>query len=198
METRVARHRSLLILCSALSLVVGGAIGFFTPHPQSHALTVLTPAPTATPLPTATPSPLRVYVSGAVMAPAVYRLLPGSLVEDAIRAAGGATAEADLERINLAQELCDQQQVHVPRVGEGSALPVLMGGVPPTAALRVNLNTATAADLETLPGIGPATAQQIVAYRETYGPFPSIEALLEVPGIGPATLEKMREYLTVE
>jgi len=189
-------RRSLLVFCSVMSLITGGAIGYFTPHPQRPPVAVITPDPTATPLPTPTPLPLRVYVCGAVKAPAVYRLPPGSLVEDAIRAAGGPTDDADLVRINLARELLDQQQVYVPRLGEDLSYPTLSGGVgPSTEPHPVNINTATAAELETLPHIGPGLARQIVDYREAYGPFQSVEDLLNVPGIGPSTLEELREWV---
>lgn len=196
MESNV-RQRGLLVLCSVLSLISGGLLGFFTPHPQGRPITVVTPDPTGTPLPTPTPVPLRVYVCGAVIQPAVYRLPPGSLVEDAIRAAGGPAPDADLERINLAQELLDQQQVYVPRVGEGSPPPALSGGVAPPGQALLDINTATVADLETLPHIGPAVAQRIVEYREAYGPFEDITEILNVPGIGEATFEEIRDRITV-
>lgn len=198
MKTATVQHRSLLVVCSVISLLAGGLIGFFTPHPAGPPIDVLTPDPTATPSPTATPGPLRVYVCGAVASPAVYALPPGSLVEDAVAAAGGPTADADLDRINLAQELVDQQQVTVPRDGE----PV--DSVPPTEEIPtpqlapVDLNTATTAQLEALPQIGPSTAQDIVDYRETYGPFETVEEILEIPGIGPSTFEGIRDLITVE
>ncbi|MBN1953741.1 MAG: helix-hairpin-helix domain-containing protein [Anaerolineae bacterium] len=197
MEAIVARYRSVLILCSTLSLVTGGLIGFFTPHPQRPPLAVATPEPTPTPTPTATPSPLRIYVSGAVMAPAVYRLPPGSLVEDAIRAAGGAAVSADLDHVNLAQELSDQQQVYVPAQGEIDALPQLPDPVPPDSTRALNINTATVEELERLPQVGPTTAQRIVEYRETYGPFAAIEEIMQVPGIGPATFEQICDQITI-
>ncbi|HET91069.1 MAG TPA: ComEA family DNA-binding protein, partial [Chloroflexi bacterium] len=117
-------------------------------------------------MPTATPPPLRVHVSGAVNQPAVYHLAPGCIVQDAIQAAGGPAPDADMSRINLAVELGDQQQVYVPRQGETNAPPPVSGGeAGGKAGGVVNLNTATAAELETLPRIGPATAQKIVEYR---------------------------------
>jgi competence protein ComEA len=143
---------------------------------------------------------MRVHVSGAVRAPAVYRLPPGSIVQDAVDAAGGPAADADLERINLAVELRDQQQVYVPRKGEAEPQPPISGGESggeePAGAL-VNVNTATAAELETLPRIGPAMAQRIIEYREANGPFGSIEDIQNVPGIGPATFEGLKDLITV-
>lgn len=191
MEEGTGRHRGLLVLCSVLSLIVGGAIGFFTPHPPSQPIAVITPDPTPT------PSPYRVYVSGAVNDPAVYRLAPGCLIADAIAAAGGAAPGAALHHINLAQEVFDQQQVYVPYLSELEAT-APSGGSDTTAAVQViDINTATTAQLETLPYIGSATAQRIVAYRETVGPFETIEEITEVPGIGPATFEEIRGLITV-
>jgi competence protein ComEA len=181
-----------------MSLVAGGLIGFFTPHPAGPPIDVVTPDPTATPSPPPTPAPFRVYVCGAVAAPAVYELPPGSLVEDALDAAGGPTADADLNRVNLAQELSDQQQVTVPQIDE-AVIPTPSPGEPPTPQpAHLDLNTATAAELDALPQIGPATAQAIVDYRETYGPFEAPEEILEIPGIGPSTFEQIQDLITVE
>lgn len=194
--------RGLLVFCSVLSLIVGGIIGYFTPHPRGRPITVITPEPTATPTPTPTPAPLRVYVTGAVQVPDVYYLPVGSLVKDAIYAAGGPAPDADLERINLAQELLDQQQVCVPRQGAELPVPVISEGVPvqtPSAApqARVNINIATVENLQQLPRVGPVLAQRIVAYREMYGPFKSIEDLMKVSGIGEAIFAAIRDYITV-
>ncbi|MFN3763823.1 MAG: helix-hairpin-helix domain-containing protein [Anaerolineae bacterium] len=192
--------RSLLVFCSVLSLIAGAVIGYFTPHPRGRPITVTTPDPTPTPTPTPTPAPLRVYVSGAVQAPEVYLLPPGSLVRDAVRAAGGPTADADLDRINLARELQDQQHVYVPRRGEENLIPPISEGVPaPTAParLRININTATAEELQQLPRVGPGLAQRIVAYREMYGPFKAPEDLMRVSGIGESIFAAIRDYITV-
>lgn len=194
--------RGLLIFCSVVSLIVGGVIGYFTPRPRAAPITVITPEPTATPTPTPTPAPLRVYVTGAVQAPDVYYLPVGSLVRDAVLAAGGPAPDADLERINLARELQDQQQVYVPRKGEEPPVPVISEGVPVQAAsasarARVNINTATVEELQQLPRVGPALAQRIAAYREMYGPFRRIEDLMQVSGIGEAIFAAIRDYITV-
>jgi competence protein ComEA len=161
---------------------------------------VITPDPTPPPTPTPTPAPLRVYVSGAVQTPEVYFLPPGSLVRDAIRAAGGPAPDADLNRINLARELSDQQQIYVPRRGEENPVPVISEGVPArTASTRplININTATVEELQELPRVGPALAQRIVAYREMYGPFQTPEDLMRVSGIGESIFAAIRDYITV-
>lgn len=189
---------ALLLPGALASFLVSGCDG---PAPsRAQPIAISTPQPTPTAQATPTQAPLRVHVSGAVRAPdCVYRLPPGSIVEDAIEAAGGATADADLQRINLAKELSDQQHVHVPRQGEQDPPPAVSGGeMRGNAAGLVNVNTATQAELETLPRIGPVTAASIVAYREANGPFARIEDIVEVPGIGPATLEQLRGLITTD
>ena len=131
----------------------------------------VSPAPTRAE-PTPTPGVLRVYVSGAVQHPDVYLLPPGSIVKDALLAAGGAITEADLISINLAHAVADGEQVHVPRAGES---PVRLPSVEPLSQAKVNVNTADRAALEALPGIGPELAQRILDYRQAYGPFAQIE-----------------------
>ncbi len=198
--TQSVSFRSWLIFCSVLSLIAGGIIGYFTPRPRGHPITVITPPPTPTPTPTPTPGPLRVYVSGAVRNPDVYYLPVGSLVKDAILAAGGAAPDADLNRINLARELLDQQQIYVPRIGGEESIPTISGGVPTRTASAqplVNINTATVEELQQLPRVGPALAQRIVAYREMYGPFKNIEDIMQVSGVGEAIFAAIRDYITV-
>lgn len=197
----IARNRGLFILGFLLVLVVGFVIGYFTPRPQTNnPIVVSTPLPTPTLLHTPTPAPVRVYVSGAVQQPAVYELPAGSIVQDAVNAAGGPSSDADLDHINLAVELRDQQQVYVPRQGETNPPPAISGGGSDSggaASTQVNINTATAAELETLPRIGPTTAQRILEYREANGPFATIEDIQNVPGIGPATFEGFQDMITV-
>jgi len=194
-------HRRQVILFSILGLIVGGVVGYFGPHPPSSTpIVVSTPAPTPPPLPTPTPAPIRVHVTGAVRRPAVYELSPGSIVQDAVDIAGGPAADADLARINLAVELQDQQQVYVPRRDETHPPPSVSGGGAgdgDAAGGLININTATAAELETLPRIGPTMAQRIVEHREANGPFQTIEDIQNVPGIGPATFEGFKDLITV-
>ncbi|MGB8862071.1 MAG: ComEA family DNA-binding protein [Ilumatobacteraceae bacterium] len=151
----------------------------------------------------AVPSTLVVHVAGAVQAPGVYQLPAGARAVDAVQAAGGLAADANSDAINLAAPLADGQRVYVPRVGE--AVPVVVGGSSGAAESSgaaaatgpVNLNSATADDLDSLPGVGPSTAAAILAYRDQHGPFASVEALADVRGIGPAKLEALRGLVTV-
>jgi competence protein ComEA len=199
-QKTTGRTRAYIILCSVVALIVGGVIGRFTWSQPSAPIVVSTPAPTPTPFPTHTPAPIRIHVSGAVRQPDVYELPSGSIVKDAIGAAGGPTDDADLDCINLAVELRDQQQVHVPRRGEGSTPPPVSGDAlesGETSGAPIDINTATAAELETLPGIGPSTAQKIVEYREANGPFATIEDIKNVPGIGEGKFEGIKDLITV-
>lgn len=148
---------------------------------------------------TATPAPrgrLVVDVVGAVRRAGLYRLHEGDRVFDAVARAGGATARADLAAVNLAAPLVDGTQVVVPArvpasAGSTDALPAA-----PAAAAKVSLGSATAEQLDTLPGIGPVTARKIIDWRTAHGPFRSVDALDDVPGIGPARIEQLRDLVT--
>jgi competence protein ComEA len=146
-----------------------------------------------------------VHVVGAVAAPGVQRLPAGSRVIDAVEGAGGTAGDADLARINLAAPLADGQQVYVLRIGEVAPVPPVgatagAAGSPAggdAAGGLVDLNRATAVELEELPGVGPATAEAIIAHREQNGPFASVDDLIDVRGIGDAKLEQIRPQATV-
>lgn len=151
---------------------------------------------------------LVVHVAGAVVAPGVYRVSDGARVVDAIEVAGGLAADADLDAVNLAAPVRDGERLYVPRVGQ--PVPSVVtgggGGVPPgegggdgpaAPSGPININTATAAELEALPGVGPATAAAIVAHRDEHGPFATVDDLTDVTGIGPAKLEAVRGLVTV-
>jgi competence protein ComEA len=147
-----------------------------------------------------------VDVVGAVRRAGIVRLRAGARVIDAIAAAGGATAGADLTRLNLAAALTDGARVAVPSVG-GSAPAVDPGAVSgsavaatggaPSTSVPVDLNTASADQLDALPGVGPATAAAIIKDREAHGPFRSVDDLGRVRGIGDAKLEQLRTLVTV-
>jgi competence protein ComEA len=187
-------------------LVILAAALLWTRRPPSRSIEILPPPtalPTPSPPPTSTPAPFHVDVAGAVKAPGVYRLPPGSIVADAIALAGGPSADADLDRLNKAVDLQDGSQVYVPHRSEASSSPpdpagsALATAVPPVRAATlsslIDLNTATLEELDKLPGIGPALAQRIVDGR----PYGAIEELLRVNGIGPAVYDKIRDLITV-
>lgn len=147
---------------------------------------------------------IAVHVAGAVRRPGLYRLPAGSRVDDAVAAAGGPAPGAALDSVNLAAVLRDGQKVTVGRLraasGGGGAAP---GGGAPAAPpdeppWPIDVNSASAAELERLPGVGPVIAGRIVEYREANGPFKGVDDLLAVRGIGPRTLEQLRPYVTVD
>jgi len=156
--------------------------------------------PSSSPTAATSTDDVTVHVAGAVARPGVYTLPPGSLVNDAIVRAGGATRRANLDVVNLAAALADGSQVFVPEPGE--AVPVASGvpagSAPTTGPVEpVDLNSATVEQLDTLPGVGPATAAAIVLHREQSGPFATVDDLEAVPGIGPAKLAAVRELVSV-
>lgn len=135
---------------------------------------------------TETSQSLMVYVSGAVTDPGVQQMQPGDRVVDALDAAGGPTAEASLETINLARLLVDGEQIHVQSSAADPGANSQVGATPETPAPScIDLNNSSVTDLQTLVGIGPALAERIIQHRETNGPFTGKESLLEVSGIGP-------------
>jgi competence protein ComEA len=137
-----------------------------------------------------------VDVTGAVRRPGVYRMPAGSRVNDAVKRAGGETGKAALESINLAARLADGQQVVVPEeapAGGGGA--VAPAGIAEAEDGPISLSTATAADLDTIDGIGPVTAEDIIEFRDEHGGLASIDQLDQISGIGPATMEALRERL---
>jgi competence protein ComEA len=136
-----------------------------------------------------------VDVTGGVAEPGVYRLPMGSRVNDAVQRAGGATAKAELEQINLAARLADGQQVVVPSRVESPAGVAAGAASADSATGPISLGTATLEELDTIEGIGPVTAQSILDYRDQHGGIASIDQLDEIDGIGPATMDALRERL---
>lgn len=147
--------------------------------------------------PTAIAAGATVHVVGQVRTPGLVELDHGARIADAIERAGGPTDTADLHRLNLATVVADGMRIEVPAVGDpvGAAPLVIppVGGDGGTGGGPVDVNSATAEQLEELRGIGPALAAAIVEYRDEHGPFASLEQLTEVPGIGPAKLDALRD-----
>lgn len=155
-----------------------------------------------TPLDTLAPQRIAVHVVGAVQQPGVYHFNAGARGDDALRAAGGPSGDADLRRVNLAATLYDGQQFVIPRKGEqlATTVPSSGGGIDSEASntpLLVDLNRATVAELDQLPGVGPSTARAIVDHRARNGPFASVDDLLAVRGIGPAKLAELKPFVRV-
>lgn len=206
------------VLTLLINLTLCGLLVWGLRDPRDSALRV-EPAPTRTPAPSATPLRVSVHVAGAVRRPGLVSLAEGARAADAVAAAGGLLPDAASAAVNLAAPLQDGQQLWVPSAGEAgdpapaAALPQAMGGSAsgsdPSAAIAkvapgdaassgpLDLNRASAAELEQLPGIGPALAARIVAHREAEGPFASPRDLLEVSGIGEKTLARFEDRLRV-
>ncbi len=189
MQALLVAHRRLVLLgLGGLAVVL--LAGRFLVHTGA-------PAPQAAPIvaPVRAPAAVaRMFVDvvGAVRRPGLYRLPHGTRIADALARAGGATAKADLDQVNLAAPLADGEQVVVPRHVAGGA-PVAPGsGSGSAATAPVQLSTATAEQLDSLPGVGPVTAQKIIDFRTRHGAFHSVDELDAIPGIGPARLAQLR------
>jgi competence protein ComEA len=196
-ELPISRRRALLAGAALLAVLLLGS------RLLSHGGSAAPPPPTLPPptFATTTAPPTRVVVDvvGAVRRPGLYRLAQGARVADAVARAGGSTRKADLSLVNLAALVSDGEQVVVPRRGAavaaaGAAAGGSAGGSGvPTGP--VHLNSATVEQLDTLPGVGPVTAQKIVDYRQKHGAFTSVDELDAVSGIGPARLEQLRDLV---
>jgi competence protein ComEA len=179
---------------------------FAVVNAESSAVQPLNPAASITDAETVLPAKITVHISGAVAFPGVYQLDEGSRVNDAVVAAGGQNVDAAADSVNLARILSDGEHVHIPSQAEveagehpaeySSAQDAASSTAAPADAL-ININSADAATLETLPGIGPAMAQRIISYRQTYGPFASIEELQLVSGIGEKRYADLKDKVCV-
>ena len=185
--------KSILYMASGVlfGLFIAVLVWVVARNPSGQAVT-LRPVPTE--------KPLVVHITGAVPRPGVYALAQGSRVQDAISAAGGFLAEAEKTGINLARALEDGEQLDIPYV-EGAS-PVILEEpaateAPVVSTELININFASQVELESLPGIGPTTAQKIIQYREQNGPFITTEDIINVPGIGPGTYERIKDLITI-
>ena len=176
-------------------LVVGAGLAYLRARPAP----ALAPPSGAAASPVASASSaantIVVDVVGAVHKPGVYDFPQGARVMDAVRAAGGLLPDAEAQAINLARPLVDGEQIVVPKKGEG---PVgAAGASAQQPGGKLNINSATEADFDGLPGIGPVLAQKIVAYRDQHGPFHTIQDLMKVSGVGPKKFDSLQDLITV-
>jgi competence protein ComEA len=168
------RYRTLIIVLLSVLILAGGAVFLYrqTSLPHSEEIAILPPSPE-----------ICVYVEGEVVNPGIYTLETGDHVAEAVEAAGGFTLDADLGSVNLAATLRDGEQIHIFKLGDSPQ--------------KININTAEAWLLESLPGIGETLAQRIVDYRIANGYFQSIEDLKNVTDIGPAVFDKVKDKIAV-
>ena len=173
------------------------------PSPDLAPESTIAAAAASTTVAVMVPDTIVVHVAGAVVAPGVYRLPATARVVDALTAAGGAAPMARTDAVNLAAAVHDGDRVYVPTVDEVPSVPAGVSGTAAPGGVAagvpsgpVDLNTATVDELDGLPGVGPATAAAIVAYRDANGPFASVDGLADVRGIGPAKLEAIRSLVT--
>lgn len=195
----------ILIYGLLIGLLVTGAI-LLIAQPRQGAAIDLLPAPSHTitlpPSPTKTPQPVTVQIFGQVTNPGVYTLFAGARLNDLILMAGGLSIGADQIRVNLASQIRDGDYFYIP--GAEEPIPETATNAPQNRSQEtiysypLNLNETSQEALESLPGIGPEKAAEIIAYRDTYGAFSSVDELIKVPGIGEATLNSLRDYLLVE
>lgn len=176
-----------LVAFIIVGVLLGAGIIFLVTRPPRGAPIVLLPVPTH--------SPITVYVSGAIETPGLITLPAGSRVNDVIQTAGGTTDDANIDVLNLAKIVEHGEQIIVPELVNSGSNGTGTNPVNPSLIL-VNINTATLEQLDTLPGIGPKTAQNIIDYRNANGAFESIENIQDVPNIGQVTFDKIKDLIT--
>ncbi|MEN8040672.1 MAG: helix-hairpin-helix domain-containing protein [Actinomycetota bacterium] len=182
--SRDSTNLAVTVIGLAVVVVLVGVIWF-----GLGATEAIPQAFTSSDAPVPVESSVRVHVSGAVASPGVVEVPADAIVADAIAAAGGASSSANLIAVNLAAPVRGGEHIIVPDVDGGTA------GVSSSSESGVDLNAATATELESLPGVGPVLAERIVGYRDEHGPFATVEDLLDVPGIGESKLATMRSAI---
>ncbi|MBE0669510.1 MAG: ComEA family DNA-binding protein [Anaerolineales bacterium] len=192
---------ALYVLLGVMAgFVLAGALIFVSRAPEGQPI-VLQPAPTKV--------PVAVHVIGAVPRPGLYEFAEGARVQDAIDAAGGLLASANVDAVNLAALLTDGQQLNIPyKDGEAPAEAPAEPELPSSSNSEdenssnsantdlININTASLEELDSLPGIGPTIAQRIIDYRTENGPFTTIDEIMDVPGVGPSTFDEIKDLIT--
>lgn len=198
------RPREVLAIVAIGAVVLAIAlVSFLRARPVPIAAEPVPAPPSATPAHTG--ERIYVHVAGAVRSPGVYELTAGARVVEALRAAGGPARGADTDAVNLARPLVDGEQIWIPKRGEappagaggGGGGPPGGGGAGAARDGKVNINLASASELEELPGIGPVLAERIVEYREQHGPFRTVRDLLKVSGIGEKKFSSLESHITV-
>lgn len=191
----MSRFVNIIIVVAALAAAAGGVVLFLRDGDDGEPVRIVSP-PTVSSVESRVESESKAYVTGAVERPGLYTIREGDRLADLIDLAGGITEDADMQAVNLAVRVKDQDHWTVPRVGEPTVVPSDDDSVD-EATGKVDINTADAELLETLPGIGEARAEAIIRYREEHGQFKHVDDIVAVPGIGSSTLEGLRDLVEV-
>ena len=186
---------NLVIIVAAIAVAAGGVVLFLRDGDDGEPVKIIAPPTVSAEISQAEPE-LKAYVTGAVRQPGLYTIKAGDRLADLIDLAGGITEDADMQAVNLAVRVNDQDHWTVPTVGEPAVVPSNAVSFEPTSG-KVDINTADAKLLETLPGIGETRAQAIIHHRDEHGPFKRVDDIVAVPGIGAATLEGLRDLVEV-
>ena len=213
MNVSVYRQAAYIALAAAAGAIIASAVILLVQGDGNAPIQIISSPSgvdpstggSSAPAPKLPPEDIQVYISGAVRDPGVYPLQSGDRLVDALEAAGGTIEGADLDRVNLALRVLDEGYYYISKEGETPPLAATDTSAPAPGALQgnqtdgglVNLNTASADVLSTLPGIGPVKAQAIVSYRQQNGPFASIKEITAVDRIGSGTYEKIRDLVSV-
>ncbi|MXY43013.1 MAG: ComEA family DNA-binding protein [Dehalococcoidia bacterium] len=186
---------NLVIIVAAIAVAAGGVVLFLRDGGDGEPVKIIAP-PTVSSVEIREEAEWKAYVTGAVRQPGLYTIEEGDRLADLIDLAGGITEDADMQAVNLAVRVKDQDHWTVPTVGEPTVVPSSVVSMEPTTD-KVDINTADAKLLETLPGIGETRAQAIISHRDEHGPFKRVDDIVAVPGIGPSTLEGLRDLVEV-
>ncbi|HWR42774.1 ComEA family DNA-binding protein [Sporomusa sp.] len=200
----ILQKKLIIIIVLACGILAYSFHGFWQKSSDDQARAAVLPPPgnttTANTTANGTGSEVVVYVSGGVIKPGVYKLSHGSRVVDAVTMAGGFAPGADAAKINLALQLKDEMQINVPyavvSVGATPGAPAVSSATS-NSGDRININTASKAELDKLPGIGPALADRIIEYRTTNGPFKDITDIKKVPGIGDSKYNQFKDKISL-
>jgi len=197
-------EKIVIVVCLAIIAVCGAVWAYSLIHTGRNVSAFLTPSPFPA---VEIPETVVVHVAGRVKKPGLYELPLNTRAVDAIKEAGGHLPSADLDQVNLARVLEDGERLYVPDRKERGDAPAVEAvsreagkspSKPPPRRASVDLNKATAAELEQLPDVGPVTAKRIIQFRKDNGEFRKLDDLIEVPGIGPKEFARMKPYVKVE